>query len=301
MSYAVTGFLRAALLALLAATIGSAFLRTQEKPQQDAQKPEPAAAPANEARERGTAILKAAIEATGSAALPKIESAELTTRKQTFTAHGTVDTELEYRLAYPAQMRVDEWILLIWVKGGYYSGPGSGPVTSRQTEEQRTFASTEGYDGAAGWLKTPKGTTDFPLDDAARLRIDLVGALGLCRNAAEGKLEAKFVSEEEVQGRKALGVQLGTSTGNIRLYVDPESHLLVGVRSREVTADGTFDTLHTWSDYRRVIFKSVGKEEAIRVPFTWVRYRDDKKYSEEKVKKLKVNTQPNPKVFARPK
>jgi len=314
-----TGFLAFVFLGLLAAAIDAAVFGAEKIQQQEPAAP---ATPGREARVRGAAILAAGVEAAGGATLSKVESMQLTTRRQTYIVRGIVETdvssfpeaggpvrvpgrrqgpvesELELWVVYPAQMRSEESIVSSFVTGGY-APSGSGPITPMQAAETKVFASAEGYDGTAGWWKTPKGTVALPLDEAARLRIDLVGALGLYRRATEGKIEADFADEEEVQGRKVLGVEWRGPLGTKR-YFDPQTHLLVGMKCHEVTAEGAFDFLELWSDYRRASLKSGGKEEAIQFPFTSVTYRDGKKYFEEKVKKLKLNARVNAKIFAKP-
>ncbi len=308
MSHRASRFVGTALVVLLAAASGAALGVAQETPP-----------PAVDARERGKALLAAAADAAGKSVLEKIESLEMTVRRKTFSAHGLYDSELQTSLVYPAQMRIEESVVQTWVKGGY-APSGSGPITPAQREENRIFAAAEGYDGTAGWYKSRKDkwgdidlrtagslesyaavTRDLPLDDAARIRIDLVGGIGLCRRAAQGKLEGTFVGEEDLLGHKVLAVQLAKVPGQVIVYLDPATHLLAGLRFLEASPDGQFDALEVWGDYKRVSFKSGGKEEAVQFPFLLTKYRNRQQYFEEKVKKLKLNTRPNPKIFAKPK
>ncbi len=313
------GLFSSVLLVLLAATSGAAVCGAQAPPQQAEQE--------SEARQRGAAIAAAAGEAAGGATLAKVESVELTFQRRIYglrgvveedigsfptstgriqvpsaAASGPIETELLAWLVYPGRMRLEETIVQPWVTGGYSPyGGGGGPVTPTQATEKRTFYSAEGYDGDSGWLKTQTGTRDLPFNDYVNVRMDQFGGLGICRQAAAGKLEAEFVGEEQVEGHKALAVKWILPRGTVKLYFDPQTHLLVGTTRQEQGPEGTFDVLQTWGDYRRVSFKSGDKKEEIQFPYASVTYRNGKKYIEEKVKKIKLNTQPNPKIFSRPK
>ncbi len=262
------GFFVSVFLALLG-TGGFAVWGTPAQPQQDA-------------RQRGAAIAAAAAEAAGGAALTKVESVELTIRRQFYLSQKTFETEVQLWIVYPTRMRIDE------------------SIAAAALDQKATFASAEGYDGDSGWLKTQKSTTDLPFDDWAQLRMDLFGGLGVFRQAALGKLEAEFAGEDEVQGHKALAVEWIRSHGGMKLYFDSQSHLLMGTGRREHSNEGTFDILQTWSDYKPVAFKSGENREEIRFPFTSDTYRNGKKYIEEKVKKIRLNSQPDLKIFAKP-
>jgi len=271
-----------------------------------------------EAQQRGATILAAAAEAAGGGALAKVESLELNTRREAhFAGHSRGQSDVDLRLIYPLQMRLEVKVMETQTVGGYASS-GSGPITSIRPTEHSVFAYAEGSDGNIWWRKTPQNIEERPADNGMQLRVDLVGALGLYRRAAEGKLQAKFSGELQFQGRPVQVLVI--SEGGTRLYLDPQTHLLVGAAYPVTTGEGIFDAFRWWADfmkvsfqsggqeqsiwwsqYRRVKFKSGGKEEAVQFPYLWTSHLDGTRFLEEKVVSLKVNGKQNPKIFARPK
>jgi hypothetical protein len=277
---------------------------------------------AQEAQQKAASMLTAAAEAAGGSSLTRVDSLELNTRRVAFlSGHNQGQSDVDVRLAYPSQMRLEVKLLESQTTGGYGGSGmpgGTGPVTPMSTSEHPVFTFLEGCDGTTWWRKTPSSVEDRQFAKSTQLRIDLVGALGLYRSAAAGKLEAKFVGEQQVQGRQVHVAVL--SDGTTKLYFDPQIHLLAGVSYSGAGAEGTFDAFRWWADfvkitfetggreqtvwwgdYRRAKFKVEGKEEAIQFPYLWTSYLEGTKVLEEKVTSLKINAKHNPKLFAKPK
>lgn len=275
-----------------------------------------------EAQQKAAAILASAVEAAGGSAVAKVEGMELNTRRVAFlSGNSRGQSETDMRLIYPAQMRLEVKVMEAQTMGGYGGSgvPGSsGPVTPMHVTEHAGFAYVEGCDGTSWWRKMPKRADERPMDEGTQRRIERVGALGLYRRAAEGKLEAKFIGEQQIQGRQMQIVAL--SDGDTKLYFDPQIHLLAGVSHTRTSEEETFDAFHWWTDilkvtvqgagreqtvwwseYRRVKFKADGKEETIQFPYLWTSAIDGQKFMEERVTSLKVNAKQNPKIFAKPK
>jgi zinc protease len=237
---------------------------------------EVAAAATPEALERGRAILKAAAEGAGGAALSAIESLEATTTGKAFTPQGELPIEVKVQVAFPDRIRV---------------------------EVKLAFGTmVQGFDGKTGWVASPQGAVDLPAVMSAEIQrgIDLEAGLGLYRQALAGTARAQFVGEEEWDGKKALAVEWETPAGRGKLYFDPESRLLVGARYRQTTMQGVAQTEQRWSDFRRVLGPAAGAAAGIQLPYRWVTLRDGAKFNELTVQEVKLNTKPDPAIFTKP-
>jgi len=237
----------------------------------DLRKAKEAAATASpEALEHGNAILKAAAVAAGGGAISKIESLEATATGEVNGPGGqTISIEAKTVVAYPDRIR---------------------------SEVKLPFGTIQqGYDGKSGWLASPQGVMDMPVNFLAESQRNIAlasGGTGLYQQALAGKIEAQYIGEEEIEGKKAETVQWTAQFGTVKLYFDPETHLLAGAHFRQKTPQGEFDTDQRWSDYRMV--------EGVQIPFQTGVYRDGAKFSTIKVQDVKLNTKPDPAAFSKP-
>lgn len=226
-----------------------------------------------ESIERGKAILAAAAQAAGGAALDGIESVEFATSGKIFVPQGEFPTQSKaWVVFFPDRLRVETTLPFGVIK--------------------------QGFDGKAGWLAGPKGTTDLPPDFNAEFQrsIDLVAGWGVYRQAIAGKAQVSFLGEEEIEGKKTLAVEWLSVAAKAKLYFDPETHLLVGARFRQVTPQGSDEILQVWSDFRDVSGVAAG----VKFPHRSVNYRQGAKFTETTVEDLKVNTKPDPALFSKP-
>ena len=70
--------------------------------------------------------------------------------------------------------------------------------------------------------------------------------------------------------------------------------MLVGARFRQVTPQGTSETLQFWNDFRDV------PDSGAKFPFHSINYRDGSKFTENTVNEIKLNSKPDPSLFAKP-
>ena len=220
-----------------------------------------------ESLERGKALVAAAAEAAGGAAVAKVESMELALKGLVF---GQVPIEVKVHLAFPSWIRVDV--------------------------KTPTSSLVQAYDGKTAWMQTAAaaGAADLPaaLNAEVQRGIDLEGGFGVFRQSLAGTLEAQLLGEEEVEGKKVLAATWNSAAGPTKLYFDPTAHHLVGARYRQVTVQGAVETLQWWDDFRPV--------DGVQFPFRWLNYRDGQKFSETTVQEIKLNTQPDPALFSKP-
>jgi hypothetical protein len=153
---------------------------------------------------------------------------------------------------------------------------------------------TQGFDGKAGWVLAPQGLMDLPEDFNSEFSrgIALTGGWGLYQAALDGKITAQYLDDEDFDGKKTNLVLWSGPSGGIRLYFDAVTHLLIGAHFRAITPQGDVETDQHWSDFRAV--------EGLQYPFHNQVDHDGKKFTETTVSDVKINTNPDPGIFARP-
>src|SRR5437899_294836 len=108
--------------------------------------------------------------------------------------------------------------------------------------------------------------------------------------------QAACLGEDEIDGKKTLAVEWLSGPAKAKLYFDPETHLLVGARYRQVTPQGPAEILQVWSDFQDVSGAAAG----VKFPRRSVNYRQGAKFTETTVEGLKVNTKPDLALFSKP-
>ncbi len=229
---------------------------------------------------RGSAILLAAAEAAGGAALARIESLEYFASGKFFGPQGELAMNSKITVVYPGHVHVETSLPF-------------GVVT-------------QGFDGQTAWQVTPEGAVTLPpiLHGEFQRLIALLGGWGVLQQGLAGKVRAQFLGEEKVEDKKALAVdwilagddEERAPAARVRLYFDPETHLLFAARYRQPGPQGLTDVLEVWSDFR-----PVAAGAALKLPYSNRTYRNAAKYSEAAVQEVKLNTKPDPALFAKPK
>ena len=227
----------------------------------------PAATP--ESLARGRAVLEAAAQAAGGAAFGKIESLEASSSGE-FSGPGgqQVSIALKTQVLYPDRIRIELKL----------------PFGTIQ----------QGFDGKSAWAVSPQGAMDLPNSVTGEfLRgIALAGAVGLYQKTLAGGVEAQYLGEEEIAGKKTDAVQWNASFGPVKLYLDPVSHQLVAARFRQFTQQGVVDAEQQWSDFRAV--------DGVQIPYQTLTLHDGAKFSNFTLQDLKLNTKPDPALFSKP-
>jgi zinc protease len=239
--------------------------------QPDLQKPKEAAAPAvsAESAKRGDEIVRAAAEAAGGAALQSVQDVQISTSGTAHTAQGDFPIEVKYTIAFPDRVR---------------------------SEAKLPFGlMVQGFDGKSGWASTPQGLMDLPPAYAGESQraAALSGGWGLYQLALAGKLQTQYLGQEEWDGKKDQVVQWNALSGPIKLYFDPDTHLLAGAHFKSVSPQGSSETDQHWSDYRDV--------QGRKLPYSIVIFRNGTKFSETTIQNVSVNTKPDAAIFAKPK
>ena len=149
-------------------------------------------------------------------------------------------------------------------------------------------------DGASSWLQFAQGTRDTtPMIGEFKRGILLFGGgWGLYQQVLEGKITGQAIGEEQIDGKKTLGVAIDGLFGAVKLYFDPETHLLAAARFQSAGPRGMSDNEQRWSDYRKL--------EGRTFAYSTVTYRDGAKLFESTVQDVQLNPRIDEALFAKP-
>ena len=227
------------------------------------------AAPSAADIKKGKEIVVTGAKAAGGDALKSIKSAQIDTSGQAFAQGGAVDIKLQLTIEYPNRLHTQAEL--------------------PQGNIQQIF------DGTVGWLATSEGTIDLPEEYIPEFKrgIALAGAWGLYRDALAGKVDAHFVDEEQVEGKKVEIVEWASPSGPARLYFDATNHLLTGAHFDALTPEGSVQTDQRWADFRAV--------SGCQYPYSTTVFHNGQKFTETTVQAIKTNVTVDPAFFTKPK
>jgi zinc protease len=149
-------------------------------------------------------------------------------------------------------------------------------------------------DGESAWVQVQSQLHDAtPMLGEFERGISLFGGgWGLFQQVIAGKVSGQYLGEEEIEGKKTLGVAVSGSFGAVKLYFDPATHLLVAARYRSEGPQGASENEQEWSDYRPV--------EGRQFAYTTVIHRDGAKFLESTIQELSLNPKVDESLFAKP-
>jgi hypothetical protein len=149
-------------------------------------------------------------------------------------------------------------------------------------------------DGKSAWIEWQSQTRDASqmMGEFQRGIALFGGGWGLYQQALAGRIEAQAIPGEEIDGAKMPGVLVKSGFGMVRLYFDPQTHLLAAAHYASATAKGEADNEQRWTDYRAV--------DGRKFAFATTVYRDGQKYMQSMVEDLKVNPALDDSLFAAP-
>jgi len=231
----------------------------------------PAATP--EALAQGKSEIAAAALAAGGPAISKVQSVEYSGVGIQASPQGDLPVQLKLYLAYPNHYRLDTVVNLPGLTGG---------------------ALIVGFDGKIGWTSSAQGAQEIPAAQFGEFtrRLLLTGAFGLYQAAEAGTVQAQAIGQRDFQGLQTDAVAVTAGNVHAVVYLDPATHLPVGARYPQDTPQGSVETIEIWSDYREV--------DGAKFPCHGLTLRNGQKFSEYTVQEIKLNTAPNPSLFAKP-
>ena len=230
-------------------------------------RPAVAAAPATAARlERGRAVLAAAQAAAGGLErLRAITDVALTRSGKVTTPRGEMAVTSRDTLVFPGVLR------------------------SEQTLPFGTMVSY--YDGAGGWVSTPRGVRDLPDRMKKLLQGQLArNTLNLLR--AEGDFTVQFEKREKVGETEANVILISKEGQSVRLFVDSSTGALLKKAYRAPSqTGGPADFEESYSEYREI--------SGIRVPFRMQVTRNGSNFMEVSLTEVKFDTGVDPPDLAK--
>ena len=227
-----------------------------------------AAAASPESLEQGKQILLAAAQAAGGDALKDVKTLSFTESGKIHNPNGDQALKVNWQVQYPDHSYGE--VLL-------------GDITILQV-----------CDGTSSWLKFPNATRDTTdvIGEFKRGIALFGGGWGIYQRVLAGTVTGQAIGEEQIGDKKALGVAVKLSFADLKLYFDPDTHLLVAARYVAKGAQGTTENEQHWSDYRNVD----GKQFA----FATETYREGIKSFDSTVADVQANPKIDPAIFAKP-
>jgi predicted Zn-dependent peptidase len=221
-----------------------------------------------EALAKGKEILLAAAKAAGGDALGSVKSLSMNETGSMFNQGNEAQIKVSWLVSYPDR--------------------------SHGQVEFQGQTIMQVCDGKSAWLQFPDKVVDASrfLPEFERGIAMFGGAWGAYQRVLDGKLAGQFIGEEEIDGKKAEGVQLEAPFNSVKLYFDPTTHLLAAAHYQSEGQHGMVDNDQRWGDYRTVD----GKQFA----YTTTIFRDGAKFLESHIVEVNVNAKIDESLFVKP-
>jgi predicted Zn-dependent peptidase/outer membrane lipoprotein-sorting protein len=154
---------------------------------------------------------------------------------------------------------------------------------------------TTAFDGAIGWITTPRGTEEMPSQArqlyASQVASNLLVAL---QNYDKPEYAVHHIGDEQFNGTSIAVVVMRYLPLNhtFRYFIDTKTGLVVKKIAKTMTPSGLADVEEVYSEYRTV--------DGIHVPFKTIVTSGKQKVSETVISSLKVNSGLSRDSFKRP-
>jgi zinc protease len=240
-------------------------------------KPETVPPATPESLAQGKNMFTRAVQAVGGTAIGKVQSIECRSAGTVDIGQGQATTIQMVSILYPDHFRVDTEL--------FVGGADQGTLT-------------RGYDGKVGWLNFPvqgQGAVAVPETQNVEFirSILLAGGWGLYRAALQGgAIQAQAIGQRDFAGNKTDVMAITVGDVQLVAYLDPATGLVMGVRYMQDVQGGKVETVEVWTDYRDV--------EGMKFPFHRVTLRAGQKFSEDEFQQVKINVNPDVKLFVKP-
>jgi zinc protease len=217
---------------------------------------------------QGKQILLAAAQAAGGDSLKSVTTLDIAENGKIHNPSGDQPLSVKWQVAYPDHS---------------YGEVNLGSATILQV-----------CDGKSSWLKFPnsvRDTTDV-IGEFKRGISLFGGGWGIYQQVLAGNLSGQAVGEEQIGDKKALGVTVQMPFAALKLYFDPDSHLLVAARYESKGEQGEVENEQHWSDYRNI--------DGHQFAFATETYRSGLKLFESVVESVQINPKIDPAIFTKP-
>jgi zinc protease len=226
------------------------------------------AAPSPESLAQGQQILMAAAQAAGGDSLKSVSTLGFAESGKIYNPSGDQPLKVNWQVSYPDRS---------------FGEVSLGSVNILQV-----------CDGTSSWLKFPNNTRDTTdvIGEFKRGIALFGGGWGIYQQVLAGKVSGQAIGEEQIGDKKTLGVAVQLPFAAIKLYFDPDSHLLVAARYQSKSEQGEVENEQHWSDYRNV--------DGRQFAFATETDRKGLKLFDSMVESVKINPAIDPSIFAKP-
>ncbi len=222
-----------------------------------------------EALAHGQQIVLAAAQAAGGDSLRSISTLEFTEKGNLYTPQGTLPINVQWQVAYPGKVHAEVKLPAATV--------------------------TQVSDGKSAWIQSPHGMQEVPADAVGEFQrgVALFGGWGFYQQALAGNVKAQYLGQEKAfDGAQDDAVNWLAPFGNVKLYFDSATHLLVEAKYTSNSMQGPVESDERWSDFRAA--------DGRQFPYQSVTYRAGAKYTDSTVQEIKINLPLDPSLFLKP-
>jgi len=217
---------------------------------------------------QGQQILMAAAQAAGGDSLRSVATLGFSESGKIYNPSGDQPLQVNWQVAYPDRS---------------YGQVSLGSVNILQI-----------CDGSSSWLKFPDNVRDTTnvIGEFKRGIALFGGGWGIYQQALAGNVSGQALGEEQIGDKKTLGVAVQLPFAALKLYFDPDSHLLVAARYQSKGEEGDVENEQHWSDYRNV--------DGRQFAFATETNRKGLKLFDSMVESVKINPVIDPAIFTKP-
>jgi zinc protease len=217
---------------------------------------------------QGQQILMAAAQAAGGDSLRSVATLGFSESGKIYNPSGDQPLQVNWQVAYPDRS---------------YGQVSLGSVNILQI-----------CDGSSSWLKFPDNVRDTTnvIGEFKRGIALFGGGWGIYQQVLAGNVSGQALGEEQIGDKKTLGVAVQLPFAALKLYFDPDSHLLVAARYQSKGEEGDVENEQHWSDYRNV--------DGRQFAFATETNRKGLKLFDSMVESVKINPVVDPAIFTKP-
>ena len=217
---------------------------------------------------QGQQILMAAAQAAGGDSLRSVAALGFSESGKIYNPSGDQPLQVNWQVAYPDRS---------------YGQVSLGSVNILQI-----------CDGSSSWLKFPDNVRDTTnvIGEFKRGIALFGGGWGIYQQVLAGNVSGQALGEEQIGDKKTLGVAVQLPFAALKLYFDPDSHLLVAARYQSKGEEGDVENEQHWSDYRNV--------DGRQFAFATETNRKGLKLFDSMVESVKINPVIDPAIFTKP-
>lgn len=217
---------------------------------------------------QGQQILMAAAQAAGGDSLRSVATLGFSESGKIYNPSGDQPLQVNWQVAYPDRS---------------YGQVSLGSVNILQI-----------CNGSSSWLKFPDNVRDTTnvIGEFKRGIALFGGGWGIYQQVLAGNVSGQALGEELIGDKKTLGVAVQLPFAALKLYFDPDSHLLVAARYQSKGEEGDVENEQHWSDYRNV--------DGRQFAFATETNRKGLKLFDSMVESVKINPVVDPAIFTKP-